>query len=359
MKRIQKYLLATYLIIAVLALGSSSAFAGVMINIGIAPPPLPVYAQPACPNDGYLWTPGYWAYGDYGYYWVPGTWVQPPEIGLLWTPCYWGWDGNDYGFYPGYWGQSVGFYGGINYGYGYEGNGYGGGRWQGRHFYYNTAANNVRSSGFHHTYVNSAAINNSTRNVSYNGGSGGVQVQPTAQQRQFSSERHTQPTSVQRAQVLAASQDRGQQATVNGGRPTTLAATRPQAYTKVAQQRAKTQPLSGQDRTTAERTVAATSSTQASSPQQNTAEKQTDLPEQKTQATESHETAVKPQSHPVAHTAKPQSHSVAHTAKPRSHSVAHTSRPQSHSVAHASRPQSHPVAHAGGSASHHVAHAKA
>ena len=37
------------------------------------PPPLPVYAQPACPGDGYLWTPGYWNYASAGYYWVPGV----------------------------------------------------------------------------------------------------------------------------------------------------------------------------------------------------------------------------------------------------------------------------------------------
>ena len=29
-------------------------------------PRSPVYVQPACPVEGYLWTPGYWAYGDDG-----------------------------------------------------------------------------------------------------------------------------------------------------------------------------------------------------------------------------------------------------------------------------------------------------
>ncbi len=46
----------------------ASSFAGVFLSITIAPPILPVYAQPVCPGDGYLWTPGYWAYGDAGYY---------------------------------------------------------------------------------------------------------------------------------------------------------------------------------------------------------------------------------------------------------------------------------------------------
>src|SRR5271165_2994273 len=46
----------------------------------------------AMPGEGYIWTPGYWAY-DYDYndnYWVPGTWVLAPQVGYLWTPPYWG-----------------------------------------------------------------------------------------------------------------------------------------------------------------------------------------------------------------------------------------------------------------------------
>src|SRR5262249_20289954 len=74
---------------------------------------------------GYIWTPGYWAYGDDGFFWVPGTWVLIPEPGLLWTPGYWGWDdGGFYVFHDGYWGLHVGFYGGIDYGFGYVGFGY-------------------------------------------------------------------------------------------------------------------------------------------------------------------------------------------------------------------------------------------
>ena len=42
------------------------------------PPPLPDYEQPPPPADGYIWTPGYWAWSPTGYYWVPGAWVEPP-----------------------------------------------------------------------------------------------------------------------------------------------------------------------------------------------------------------------------------------------------------------------------------------
>src|ERR1700733_11617512 len=109
---------------------TASAQIAIGISVHVAPPAIPVYVQPPCPVDGYLWQPGYWAYDDVdGYYWVPGVWVAPPDPGLYWTPSYWAFDAGAYGFHMGYWGDEVGFYGGINYGYGYSGYGYGGGRW--------------------------------------------------------------------------------------------------------------------------------------------------------------------------------------------------------------------------------------
>ena len=112
-----------------LALSLLAPLAGwsqVSLSINIAPPPLPVYAQPPIPGDGYLWTPGYWSWdpatGDYD--WVPGTWAQPPSAGLLWTPGYWAFDNSLYYWHRGYWGSQVGYYGGLNYGYGYGGYGY-------------------------------------------------------------------------------------------------------------------------------------------------------------------------------------------------------------------------------------------
>jgi len=64
-------------LIAVLSLATLPAISqaewSVGVSVGIAPPALPVYVQPPCPAPGYMWTPGYWAWGDDGYYWVPGT----------------------------------------------------------------------------------------------------------------------------------------------------------------------------------------------------------------------------------------------------------------------------------------------
>lgn len=117
-----KLLVLAALLFAGLPLASSNAYVG--ISVAIAPPLIPVYSQPYCPGPGYIWTPGYWAYSDIGYYWVPGVWVEPPRIGFLWTPGYWGYNNGLYLFNEGYWGPTVGFYGGINYGYGYGGRGY-------------------------------------------------------------------------------------------------------------------------------------------------------------------------------------------------------------------------------------------
>jgi hypothetical protein len=94
---------------------------------------LPVYVQPVCPEPNLMWTPGYWAYSqdDGDYFWVAGAWVPAPYSGALWTPPYWGWNNGNYGFYDGYWGQTVGYYGGVNYGFGFGGIGFAGGEWQG------------------------------------------------------------------------------------------------------------------------------------------------------------------------------------------------------------------------------------
>ncbi len=123
------------LLFAGLPLASTSSGA-LAVSVAIAPPVLPIYEQPFCPAPGYIWVPGYWAWGPFGYYWVPGAWVLPPRVGFLWTPGYWGYRGGRYFFTDGYWGPTVGFYGGINYGYGYFGSGYYGGRWEGRTFLY-------------------------------------------------------------------------------------------------------------------------------------------------------------------------------------------------------------------------------
>jgi hypothetical protein len=116
------------------------------------PPPLPEYRQPECPGENYIWTPGYWAYSTGGYYWAPGAWVLTPYTGALWTPPWWGYSGDRYIWHAGYWGPFVGFYGGINYGFGYTGRGFNGGYWRGGAFNYNRSVMNVNINVVHNVY---------------------------------------------------------------------------------------------------------------------------------------------------------------------------------------------------------------
>ena len=204
--------------------------ANVSISINIAPPVLPVYAQPVCPGDGYIWTPGYWAWDGVGYYWVPGTWVLAPRPGYLWTPGWWGWNDGLYVWHAGYWGPHVGFYGGVNYGYGYGGRGYEGGRWDGERFYYNRTVNNVNVTNIHNTY-NTTVVNNVTVNrVSFNGGNGGVQAQPTAPEREVEREAHLTPTADQTHHEDVARSNPALSAANNHGHPAIAATPRPGAF---------------------------------------------------------------------------------------------------------------------------------
>ena len=211
MKTYLRYFLGLVLALGLFAASQSTAQAFIGISVGIAPPPLPVYVQPACPGDGYAWTPGYWAWDPDAdsYYWVPGSWVLAPEVGLLWTPCWWGWQDGVYCFHRGYWGRDVGFYGGINYGYGYNGRGFDGGRWNGNHFVVNRSASSFNGS-----------------RVSFNGGRGGINAVATANERAAANEHHFAATNAQNAEARSAAADPAQRFSSNHGRPAVTTSTR-------------------------------------------------------------------------------------------------------------------------------------
>jgi hypothetical protein len=222
-----------FLFALVMVVVSATSFAQIGISVSFGPPALPVYEQPLCPGEGYMWTPGYWAYdNDEGdYYWVPGTWVEAPEVGVLWTPGYWAWRNEGFFFNEGYWGPHVGFYGGISYGYGYFGEGYEGGRWDHDRFFYNRSVNNVNVTNIHNVY-NTTVINNTTtvNRVSYNGGNGGINARPRPQDEMAVRDRHIPPVSVQAQHVQAARTNPQLRASVNRGRPPVAATPRPGAF---------------------------------------------------------------------------------------------------------------------------------
>jgi hypothetical protein len=190
------------------------------------PPPLPEYSQPECPGENYEWTPGYWANGSQGYYWVPGAWVLAPFVGALWTPPYWSYSNNRYRWHHGYWGSHVGFYGGVNYGFGYVGRGYEGGYWHGNDFDYNRSVNNVNTTVVRNVY-DYRVTNYTTNRVSYDGGPGGLNARPTVAEVAVLHEQRIAPVPAQVQHMQQAQQNRAQFAAVNHGRPQEVAAARP------------------------------------------------------------------------------------------------------------------------------------
>ena len=230
--RTARFLAIIPALLMVLALPiSSHAQIGVGVAINIAPPALPVYEQPPLPEVGYMWTPGFWQYGPEGYYWVPGTWVQPPTVGVLWTPGYWGWANGAYAFNEGYWGPHIGFYGGVNYGFGYGGVGFEGGEWRNGGFFYNRAVVNI-GGGVRVTnvYEKTVIVNNNTTRVSFNGGAGGTAARPSPTELAAARETHIPRTSAQEQHMHAASTNHAMLASVNHGAPTVAATAKPGVF---------------------------------------------------------------------------------------------------------------------------------
>ncbi len=205
--------------------------AQIAVSITVEPPALPVYEQPPIPEPGYIWTPGYWAYGPEGYFWVPGTWIEPPQPGLLWTPGFWAWSDGAFLWNAGYWGPQIGFYGGVNYGYGYPGHGYEGGYWRDNRFFYNRTVNNITNVQVTNVYSKTVVNNITVNRISYVGGNGGLRAQPTAAEQQAAHQKHVAPTSVQTAHREGAAQNRQLLASVNEGKPPIAATSKPNDFT--------------------------------------------------------------------------------------------------------------------------------
>ena len=222
------FLIGSLLLALAMVVAPSKSSASVSIFVSFGPPAIPVYVQPACPGLGYMWTPGYWAWDpDYGYYWVPGTWVMAPFVGALWTPGYWGWYNGGYMWYPGYWGTAVGFYGGIDYGFGYTGRGYYGGYWRGDRFFYNREVNRITNVNIVNVYSQRVDVNERGPRISYNGGRGGIEARPTSAELAAERGRRFGAINQQVEQDRWARTDRAQWARENRGRPGIAATARP------------------------------------------------------------------------------------------------------------------------------------
>jgi len=231
---IPSLLLALVLVAMATLATPAPSYGQFFVSITVAPPALPVYEQPPIPAPGYMWTPGYWAWDPdiQDYYWVPGTWVPAPQPGFLWTPGYWEWGGGRFIWYEGCWGPHIGFYGGVNYGFGYGGSGFEGGYWNNGAFFYNRAVMNVSNVNITNVYTKTVVVNNVTvNNVSYNGGQGGITAQPTPPQKMAASEHHIAPTTLQTQHVQTAKANPSLRASVNHGRPAIAATAKPGVLT--------------------------------------------------------------------------------------------------------------------------------
>jgi len=214
---------------SLLAPSPAVAQVSIGISVNIAPPILPVYVQPALPAPGYIWTPGYWAWDPVvaDYFWVPGAWVTPPRVGLLWTPGYWGWGNGVYFFHSGYWGPRIGFYGGVNYGFGYTGVGFYGGQWRGGQFYYNSSVSNVTNVNVTNVYNKTVVVNNNAPRTSFNGGPNGTAVKPTPAELAAAKAPHVAPTAAQVQHVNAAKANPQARFSTNQGKPANPALEKP------------------------------------------------------------------------------------------------------------------------------------
>jgi hypothetical protein len=221
-----RYRTARFVLALLLSLVSVRAFAGTVISVNLMPPPLPAYDQPPCPDQNLIWTPGYWAWFQNDYYWVPGAWVEPPFPGAMWTPGYWNWSHHlftMYTWHSGYWSYHVGYYGGVNYGYGYGGFGYSGGVWHDGLFAYNLEIVRVDDRYVRETFRDPGLVDQGyidrNNHAGFNGGPGGVSYQISPGEQAVEHERHWEATSFQQQYEGRFRDDRSYWYRTNQGRP--------------------------------------------------------------------------------------------------------------------------------------------
>ena len=119
----------------------------------------------------------------------------------------------------------VGYYGGVSYGFGYNGNGYEGGEWRSGHFFYNRSVNNVTNVRITNVYEKTVVVNQVSR-ASFNG-PGGATAKPTPQQLAVAQQRHVQPTAAQTQHARAAAAQPDLRASANHGAPPVAATGKP------------------------------------------------------------------------------------------------------------------------------------
>ena len=217
-----RYFLFLLLLCLVPAVSHAQIAVGVSIRVG--PPALPVYTQPPCPVEGYLWTPGYWGYGAAGYYWGSGecgwrclAWefCGHRAIGASLAGCMAGMQGTG----DRTWASTAVLTTALDMA--------GSASWAGIgavEASFTTAPCSMWAWVFHNTFVDRTVVNTTVVNnhFSFNG-EGGAMARPTPAEQAVEHENHFQPTPNQVSHENAMAQDRNQLASTNGGHPGTMA----------------------------------------------------------------------------------------------------------------------------------------
>ena len=133
-------------------------------------------------------------------------------------------------------GPHIGFYGGINYGFGYIGIGFVGGYWNHDRYFYNRAVTNVNVTHITNVYTHNVVVNNiDNRRISYNGGPNGIRRMADPREAAALNEAHIPPTAAQRFRALGRRRSRAvlraqpgpPAARLHGARPGPSAGSRP------------------------------------------------------------------------------------------------------------------------------------
>ena len=93
-------------------------------------------------------------------------------------------------------------------------------------FFYNSAVNNIGRVKVTNVYNEAIVVNNTSNNVSYNGGKGGAEARATPQEQAAAKQNHVTATPLQTQQVEAASRNRALFSKENRGEPAIAATPR-------------------------------------------------------------------------------------------------------------------------------------
>lgn len=101
MNRSHKALLLGLCIAAGAITAPALTFAGVVVDIDVAPPPVRVETVPPA-RVGYVWAPGFWEWRGGQHVWVGGHWIAERR-GYHWVPDAWEQRGPHWHHVRGHW----------------------------------------------------------------------------------------------------------------------------------------------------------------------------------------------------------------------------------------------------------------